>query len=111
MILVTLTQTELNEDPIGTSLLKKGPFIHASTKALFGRILDKFVGRDDLYLIGLDETLLESPCIYEDKNNNQLFYPHIYGPINQSAIIWTTKLIIQDNSIVWPQGVAPYFEV
>ncbi|MCU0105533.1 DUF952 domain-containing protein [Acholeplasma vituli] len=110
MILVTLTQSELNESPIGTSLLKKGPFIHASTIDLFDRILHKFIGRGDLFLIGIDESKLESPCQYEDKNNNQLFYPHIYGPINPSAILWQIPLVIKDNQIVWPIGVAPHFE-
>lgn len=98
MIIVTMTKAELNEQPLGLSKLKIHPFIHASTIELFLRIIDKFIHQKDLFLVYIDETKLSSLLKYEDKNNNQLFYPHIYGYINPDSILKIEPLIIVDGA-------------
>lgn len=76
---------EADENYIGQSLLK-GKFIHACTKELSLRIVDKF-NQPDLYQVWLETDLLEAPILFEDKANNKYYYPHIYGLINVSAIV------------------------
>ncbi len=99
MIIVTLTQKDLDERPIGSSILKQNPFIHASTIDLFHLVIPKLKDRNDLVLVYIDESKLSSIVKYEDKNNNQLFFPHIYGPIDENAIISIHPLIIQEG--IW----------
>lgn len=110
MILVTLTEQQLNETEIGTSILQNSPFIHASTIKLFDRVVPKLKGRTDLFLVGIDEAKLKSACRYEDKNQNQLFFPHIYGSINREAILFVFPLQIVQGQIIWPKEVAPYLD-
>jgi uncharacterized protein (DUF952 family) len=45
-----------------------------------------YEGRKDLLLLVIDEERLNSPVKYEDSGNGK-HYPHVYGPINISAII------------------------
>lgn len=84
-IMVSMAKSLYQEsDWIGEPLLKNG-FIHATTPELAYRIKDKFKG--DMIQIWIDTDKLLSPVLFEDKNNNKLFYPHIYGLINKAAII------------------------
>ncbi len=100
MIVVTMTKNELNEVPLGKSKLSVNPFIHASTIELFPRILYKFISLSDLYLVYIDESKLNSVVKYEDKHDNQLYYPHIYGYINLDSVISIEPLIIKDGTWV-----------
>lgn len=86
-IFVTMPKVALEADGnyIGQSLLK-GKFIHACTKELALRIVEKF-NQPDLYQVWLETDLLEAPILFEDKADNKYYYPHIYGLINVSAII------------------------
>lgn len=86
-IFITTTKNNLDTDRpyIGEALIKNG-FIHACTVELAHQIIDKF-DKKDLYQVWLDTDLLEAKVLFEDKNNNNLFFPHIYGLINTSAII------------------------
>lgn len=111
MIIVTLTEQQLNETEVGASILQSNPFIHASTIELFDRVIPKLKGRTDLFLVGIDEAKLKSLCRYEDKNENQLFFPHIYGSINREAILWVCPLQIVHDQVVWPKEIAPYLDL
>lgn len=77
---------ETYEDP---SLAAEG-FIHCSTA---DQVLipanERFSGQTDLLLLVLDPALLSSPVIYEDCYESGLEFPHIYGPINRSAVVRT----------------------
>lgn len=99
MIIVTMTKNELNEVPLGKSKLSINPFIHASTIELFPRILHKFINQPDLFLVYIDESKLNAMVKFEDKNNNQLYYPHIYGHIDKDSVISIVPLIIKEG--IW----------
>lgn len=110
MIIVNLPEALSHEKPLGKSLLLTNPFIHASTVDLFHRVLPKLIHQTDLVIVIIDETKLSSVVKYEDKNNNQLFYPHIYGPINDEAIVSIEPLIVKDGQWVPPVVIASNFE-
>ncbi|MDY0210050.1 MAG: DUF952 domain-containing protein [Acholeplasma sp.] len=93
-ILVTMPKKDYKKTKwIGETLMKDG-FIHATTVELAYRIIDKF--HDGLLSIWIDTELLISPVKFEDKNNNKLFYPHIYGLINQEAIMDCVEMDVND---------------
>lgn len=110
MIIVNMPMALINEQPLGTSLLQNNPFIHASTLELFHRVLPKLIDKTDLAIILIDESKLESVVKYEDKNNNQWFYPHIYGPINREAILSIDPFVVKDGQWIPPAGIASNFE-
>lgn len=110
MIIVNMPMALIDEQPLGISLLENNPFIHASTPELFHRVLPKLIDKTDLAIILIDETKLESLVKYEDKNNNQLFYPHIYGPINRAAILSIHPFVVKDGQWIPPAGIASDFE-
>jgi uncharacterized protein (DUF952 family) len=75
--------------------LKSEGFIHCSTLI---QTVDTanifFKGQDGLALLCIDETKLKSDCKYEDPTGGGHhdptvgnLFPHIYGPINISAVI------------------------
>jgi uncharacterized protein (DUF952 family) len=76
------------------SLLSEG-FIHCSTlKQTVDTANIFFKGQDGLALLCIDEDKLKSECKYEDPTGGGQhdptvgkLFPHIYGPINISAVI------------------------
>ncbi|MFW6173205.1 MAG: DUF952 domain-containing protein [Elusimicrobiota bacterium] len=61
-------------------------FIHCSTPEQVVEVANYlYKGRTDLLLLVIDEELLNSPVKYEDPGNGK-HYPHIYGPLNTSAV-------------------------
>lgn len=72
------------EDPS----LKTEGFIHCSTDNQVQKVLNRyFQGKKDILMLHIDPEVLESSLQYERAANDGDFYPHIYGPINKSAII------------------------
>lgn len=62
-------------------------FIHCSTPEQVVEIANYlYEGRTDLLLLVIDEELLSFTVKYEDPGNGK-HYPHIYGPLNISAVI------------------------
>jgi len=63
-------------------------FIHCSTvDQLLIPANERFVGRADLVLLVVDTTELQAELVYEDCYESGTEFPHIYGPINRSAVI------------------------
>ena len=63
-------------------------FIHCSTAELFWRVAPNFRDiQDELVLICIDESKLTSEVRFEDGDNCGRYYPHVYGLINNSAVI------------------------
>lgn len=70
----------------GDTLATEG-FIHCSTASQVIEVADlRFRGRTDLLLLVIDEEKVRAPVKYEDGGNGKL-YPHVYGPLNVSAVI------------------------
>ena len=69
------------------SLATEG-FIHCSTSAqVLGVANNIFVGQTDLILLVIDTEKLTEQLVYEDSYNHGDEFPHIYGPLNLSAVI------------------------
>ncbi len=64
-------------------------FIHcsASEAQVQGVLKRYFSGRDNLVKLVIDTDLLENRFIYEWSPSTQDTFPHIYGPINVTAVI------------------------
>lgn len=69
----------------GDTLDRQG-FIHCSTAEQVLVVANaRFTGRNDLVLLSIDESRLQSELRYEEGEPGQLF-PHIYGPLNLDAV-------------------------
>jgi uncharacterized protein (DUF952 family) len=74
------------------SLATEG-FIHNSTLEQVATVLDRFYKNEtDLLLLHIDESLLTSPLKYELAPSLNELFPHIFGPINISAVIKTESI-------------------
>jgi uncharacterized protein (DUF952 family) len=61
-------------------------FIHCSEKHQLEGVANRvFSGRDDLLLLKLDPTRLESDTTYE--SGGSMKFPHIYGKIDKASVI------------------------
>ena len=68
------------------SLTSEG-FIHCcEQKQLFGVVSRYYQDIDDVFLLILDVDQLEAPLILENTVGGSELFPHIYGPINASAV-------------------------
>ncbi len=73
----------------GRTLADEG-FIHASTAAQVALVANTFYqGEPDLVLLVIDTGRVDSEIRYEYVPGQALPYPHIYGPLNLSAVIQT----------------------
>jgi uncharacterized protein (DUF952 family) len=71
--------------------LKEG-FIHCCTPSQLAGVLDRyFKGATDLVLLHLDESKLKAELKYEASTNEEKF-PHLYGAINQEAVMKVERL-------------------
>ncbi|VEU83134.1 DUF952 domain-containing protein [Acholeplasma hippikon] len=77
----------------GEAELIKDGFIHNSTIETLPIILNKFSMDKSFVLLLLDENKLTSPLIYEMSKKLNLEFPHIYGPINNDAILEVLPLL------------------
>lgn len=72
----------------GKDLIEKDGFIHCSTLEFFWRVAPNFNDiNEELIILLIDENKLISPIKYEDGDNSGRYYPHVYGEINNDAII------------------------
>jgi len=75
---------------IGMALDDVG-FIHASQPHQVAPVARRFyVGVADLVLLTIDPALLDFELRYEPGTNTEELFPHIYGPLNVSAVIDVT---------------------
>ena len=72
------------EDP---SLHNEG-FIHCSTNLQVDKVLKRyFKGQTDILLLHIKADALEAKLLFEIAPSDGDHYPHIYGPINKSAVV------------------------
>jgi uncharacterized protein (DUF952 family) len=71
-----------------------------------------FKGQQNLVLLCLDETKLKSECKYESPTaevshspNVDKLFPHIYGPINLSAVIKAVDFPSKNGLFVLPEEI------
>lgn len=71
---------------IGRTLAEEG-FIHTSTAAQVALVANAYYqGKSDLLLLVIDPALVDQEIRYEHVPGQDLPYPHIYGPLNVTAV-------------------------
>ena len=72
----------------GRRNLKADGFIHCSTVEYFWRVAPNFKDiQEELVLVCIDESKLSAEVRYEDGDHCGRAYPHVYGLVNNSAVI------------------------
>ncbi|MFT3824580.1 MAG: DUF952 domain-containing protein [Chitinophagaceae bacterium] len=67
--------------------LKEEGFIHCSEDRQVASVLERyFAGKTDLVKLSIDTTKLDGKLIYEWSPSIADTFPHVYGPINVSAV-------------------------
>ena len=82
-------------------------YIHFSTAMQSRRTAELyFMGQDDLLMVAVDGASLGEALKYEQSRGGDLF-PHLYGPLPLSAVIWKKPLVLRDDgSHEFPDGFA-----
>jgi uncharacterized protein (DUF952 family) len=63
-------------------------FIHCSTVEQVAATANRYyIGRKDLHLLVIDAELVEKLVKFEDTSGRGELFPHIYGPLNLTAIV------------------------
>jgi uncharacterized protein (DUF952 family) len=74
-------------------------YIHFSTAAQARETAAKhFAGKTDLVLAAVDADALGDKLRWEASRGGQLF-PHLYAPLNLSAVVWVKDLPLGDDGI------------
>lgn len=74
-------------DAIEVPSLHTEGFIHCCThEQVAGVLFRYFKGQTGLLILTIDEQTLKPELRFEKSTNDELF-PHVYGPINKSAIL------------------------
>jgi uncharacterized protein (DUF952 family) len=74
------------------SLAAEG-FIHCSTEGQVARVANgAFRGQADLLVLHIDESRLAAPVKYENTEGGDELFPHVYGPIEASAVTKVSPL-------------------
>ncbi len=86
------TETEFNAaKPAGkyySAKFAEEKFIHCSYAHQVVKVANaRFAGQKDLVLLEIDPTKLSSPVVDEDLYNANELFPHIYGPLELSAVL------------------------
>jgi uncharacterized protein (DUF952 family) len=77
-----------NKEFWGQRNINADGFIHCSTIEYFWRVAENFISaKDEMVLLCIDEDKLQSEVKYEDGDNCGRLYPHVYGLINNDAVI------------------------
>lgn len=77
-----------NKEYWGQRNLDSEGFLHCSIIEYFWRIVWLFEEeQDEFVIVCIDEKKLESEVRYEDGDNCGRTYPHIYGLVNNSAVV------------------------
>lgn len=78
---------------IGATLEQEG-FIHLSRDSQAATVLSKYYADIDgpLTLLTVDTDLVDSPWQFDEVAGAELSFPHVYGPLNPSAVVAATPL-------------------
>lgn len=69
-------------------------FVHCSAADQLVEVANRlFGGRTDLWVLTIDSASLAADVVWEDSYGTGTDYPHVYGPIELSAIVDVTALV------------------
>ena len=81
-------------------------FIHFSTAEQARETADKhFAGAEGLMLAALDADRMGDALKWEPSRGGALF-PHLYGPLRLSDVVWCDALPLRDGRHVFPERMA-----
>lgn len=76
----------------GVELAQEG-YIHCSTAEQWPAVVERFYSdAEELLLLHVDETKLESPLVHEQLGDAPAAFPHVYGPIPLAAVVMVERL-------------------
>lgn len=82
-------------------------FIHFSTAAQLAQTARRhFASQQDLTLVAIDAAALGAPLKWEPSRGGDLF-PHLYGPLDTTAAVWSRNLYLQADGIPDIAGALP----
>jgi uncharacterized protein (DUF952 family) len=87
-----------NESFFEAKSLSSEGFIHCSYADQLEGVLERyFADAGEVVILHLDANRLTSPLVSEPSTNGEAF-PHIYGPINEDAIVSVEKRVIAEKA-------------
>ena len=79
-------------------------FIHLSSPGQVRDTLVKFKGQTDLILVCVDLSKVDGEVVWEVARNDQL-YPHVYGAIPPSSVVWIADLPWTTTGFILPANL------
>lgn len=90
------------------STLQEQGFIHLSRSSQLRQVADKYYrGRDDVILLTIDPSLVDSEIKLEKSSHHELPFPHLYGPIRQKAVIHTDHVGLDEDGLLAIEQLLP----
>ncbi len=88
----------LKNDYIYEPSLESEGFTHNATLSQVVPAANRhYKGKRDTLLLQIDERLLQYPLRYDYVERHNQYFPHIYGPINLSAVVKIYVMPISDD--------------
>ena len=82
----------------GSPIDQTDGFIHFSTAQQALETASKhFAGQAGLLLAAIDENLLVKGALRYEPSRGGALFPHLYGPLNLSAVVWVKPLPLGDD--------------
>lgn len=79
--------------------LQKEGFIHFCDFNLLNTVANHYYSNHfELTVLTINPTLIESKLLFENSKNDEIYYPHVYGPLNLNAITKVIKIKKIDGS-------------
>jgi uncharacterized protein (DUF952 family) len=95
IVMPEIWETFKNEDFYEAESLHTENFIHCSYDHQLEAVLERYYqNADRVMVLTVDPDLLTSQLIAEASTGGEI-YPHIYGPINKSAIAGVSEKILR----------------
>ena len=85
---------------------RRDGFLHFSTgPQLMETLARHYAGRDHLLLLAVEAKSLAPKLKWEYAPSRGEDFPHLYGPLPKSAVLWIKPLRKKDGRFVLPEGV------
>ncbi len=89
------------QDYWGAEEIARDGFIHCTQKEHLPYVFPYFSTiKEPLVILVIDEHQLEAPVVYEAPTPTERAYPHIYGLVNQKAVVAVLDYL-KDNQGRW----------
>lgn len=84
--------------------LESQGFIHCSLEDQVIPVANSIApGKSDMILLEIDEEKVLPKILYENLENGERLFPHIYGPLNTDAIIAILPFQWKNGSYIFPK--------